>query len=172
MARKRFLETGKIMSTQGLRGEVRVQPWCDNPDFLMQFDGFFFQEGKSYRKVTSARVQKSIAVLKFEGVDSVEDAMGLLRQVLYIDRNAVELPEGSYFEQDLLGLSVMDARDGHVYGKLTEVLQTGANDVYVITGETGKEVLIPAIPTVVQAVDIELGTMHIIPLKGLFDDAD
>lgn len=172
MARKRFLETGRIVSTQGLRGEVRVQPWCDTPDFLLQFDGFYFHEGKDYRKVTSARVYKNMVILQFEGIKHVEDAMGLLRQVLYIDRESVELPEGSYFEQDLLGLAVVDAQDGHAYGKLTEVMQTGANDVYAITDEAGKEVLIPAIPDVVREVDLEGGIMRITPLKGLFDDAD
>lgn len=172
MARKRFLETGKIVSTQGLCGEVRVQPWCDTPDFLLQFDGFYLQEGKEYRKVTSARVQKQMAILKFEGVERVEDAMGLLHRVLYIERDAVELPEGSYFEQDLIGMTVCDAQDGRVYGKLSEVMRTGANDVYVVRGETGKEVLIPAIPDVVREVDVEAGIMRITPLKGLFDDAD
>lgn len=172
MAQKRFLETGRIVSTQGLRGEVRVQPWCDTPDFLLQFDGFYFHEGKDYQKVTSARVQKNLVILQFEGIERVEDAMGLLRQVLYIDRESVELPEGSYFEQDLLGLTVVDAQDGHAYGKLTEVMQTGANDVYAITDEAGKEVLIPAIPDVVRGVDIEAGVMRITPLKGLFDHAD
>ncbi len=161
------------MATQGLRGEVRVQPWCDGPDFLLQFDGFFFDgEGKSYRKVAAGRVYKHMAVLKFEGAETVEDAMALLHRVLYIDRDTVELPEGSYFEQDLIGLSVVDAADGHVYGKLTEVLRTGANDVYTITDGVGKEVLIPAIPDVVRAVDVDAGVMHITPLKGLFDDAD
>lgn len=172
MARKRFLETGRIVSTQGLRGEVRVQPWCDTPDFLLQFDGFYFHEGKDYRTVTSARAYKGIVILQFEGINRVEDAMELLRQVLYIDRDMVTLPEGSYFEQDLLGLSVVDAQDGHVYGRLTSVMQTGANDVYAITSEAGKEVLIPAIPDVVREVDIEGGVMRITPLKGLFDDAD
>lgn len=173
MARKRFLETGKIVATQGLRGEVRVQPWCDSPDFLLQFGGFFLDgEGKNYRKVTDARVHKHMAVLKFEGAETVEDAMALLRRVLYIDRKTVDLPEGSYFEQDLIGMDVVDAGDGHAYGKLTEVLRTGANDVYTVTDAAGKEVLIPAIPDVVREVDTDAGVMHITPLKGLFDDAD
>lgn len=172
MACKRFLETGKIMATQGLRGEVRVQPWCDGPDFLLQFEGFFFHGGKEFRKVTSARVQKRITVLKFEGINDLDAAMGLLHQVLYIDRGTVKLPEGSYFEQDLIGMSVIDARDGHPYGKLTEVMQTGANNVYAVTDEAGKEVLIPAIPDVVADVDVAAGVMRITPLKGLFDDAD
>ncbi len=172
MARKRFLEAGRIVATQGLRGEVRVQPWCDGPDFLLQFKGFYFDQGETFQDIVDAHAQKNIAILHFAEVDTVEEAMKLIGKVLFINREEVTLPKGSYFEQDLLGLSVVDVNTEKVYGKLTEVMRTGANDVYAVRDEKGKEVLIPAIPDVVKNVDLAKEIMHITPLKGLFDHAD
>lgn len=108
-------------------------------------------------------------MLHLEGVDTVEAAEQLRNQVLYMDRDEVELEEGVYFIQDLIGLEVLDADTGKSYGKLSDVMQTGANDVYEIKDETGKTVLIPAIPDVVQETDLDGGVMRIRPLEGLFD---
>lgn len=168
---RRFLETGRVVNTHGLTGEVRVQPWCDTPEFLTQFEGFYFGEGTGYRRVLSVRAAKSLALLRFEGVEDVTAAAQLVRSVLYIDRAWVTLPEGTWFEQDLLGLRVEDAGNGRVYGTLGEVGRTGANDIYRVDAPSGS-VWIPAIPSVVRQVDPEGGRMLISPLKGLFEDAD
>lgn len=168
---KRFLETGQIVGTHGLNGEVRVNPWCDSPDFLKGFKGFYFDAGKTFVKAKSIRVHKSIAIIKFEGTDNIDDASKLINKVIYIDRGWVKLPEGSYFEQDLLGLKVVDADTQKVYGTLVEVSKTGANDIYRVDSD-GHKTWIPAIKDVVKSVDIENGIMLITPLKGLFDDED
>lgn len=123
-------------------------------------------------EVESSRVHKSLVIIKFSGVDSLEQAMPLLRQTLYIDRSWVELPEGSYFEQDLIGLKVIHEQTGKEYGQITAVSKTGANDVYHILRPEGGEVLIPAIPDVIRSVDLDGAEMKIIPLKGLFSDED
>ena len=169
--RKQYLEVGKIVSTSGIRGEVRVQPWCDSPEFLLDFPELYFADGTPVR-VEKARVQKNISVLKLAGVDTVEAANALRGRVLYLDRDAVELEERTYFVQDLEGLTVVDADDvSMVYGTLEEVSQTGANDVYHIqTGD--RVVLIPAIRDVIVETDLDAGIMRIRPLAGLFDDAD
>lgn len=173
MPQKRYLEAGRVVATQGLDGAVRVQPWCDGPEFLTRFSRFYFDgAGRTARAVAQARVQKNVTVIHFEGISTIDEAKLLLRAVIYIDRQDVELPAGSYFEQDFIGLSVQDAQTGRVYGTLTEVLRTGANDVYAVKDAAGKETLIPAIRQVIAAVDVEEGVMRITPLKGLFDDAD
>src|SRR5699024_2510549 len=102
------------------------------------------------------------------------NAAQLLRnKILYMDRDDVELEEGSYFIQDLLGLQVVDFdRPEKVYGELVDVTQTGANDVYHIKGEDQKVVLIPAIPDVIQEIDLAQGIMKITPLKGLFEETE
>ena len=98
--------------------------------------------------------------------------MKLRGKTLYIRRADAKLAEGDYFIQELIGLSVEDADTGRVYGKLSDVSQTGANDVYHITDDAGQEWLIPAIPQVVQWVDLEKETMGITPLAGLFDEME
>ena len=120
-------------------------------------------------EIERSRVAKNIVVMKVKGVDTVEEAQKLRNRVLYIDRDDVELDEGCYFVQDLIGLEVVDADSGESYGKITDVSQTGANDVYHITDEKGNVRLIPAIPEVVAETDIEGGVMKITPLEGLFD---
>ena len=169
MKKKKFLEIGQIVNTHGLKGEVRVDPWCDGPEFLCLFKTLYLKNGDTVT-VERSRVQKNVAVMKLKGVDTVEQADLLRRTVLYVDRNDVKLDEGVYFVQDIIGCEVRDADSGSVYGNVTDVLKTGANDVYQITDANGKEYLIPVIDEVVLKTDIDSGVIDIRPIKGLFDD--
>ncbi len=165
---KRFLEIGKIVAVQGLKGDVRVEPWCDSAEFLCEFDTLYFDKGSTPVEIEKARPHKNIVLVKIKGTDTVEAAQMLRGKILYMDREDVELDDGCYFVQDLIGLEVIDNDDGTVYGKLSEVKETGANDVYIVkNGE--KEYLIPAIPDVIISTDIENGKMLIHKLDGLFD---
>ena len=168
---KQYLEIGKIVNVHGLRGDMKVVPWCDDPEFLCEFDTLYLGKAQKPVTVTAARLQKGNVLLHLEGVDTVEEAEKLRNQVLYMDRDEVDLklPEGHYFIQDLIGLEVLDVDTGKSYGKLTDVMQTGANDVYEVKDADGKTVLIPAIPDVVQETDLDGGVMRIRPLEGLFD---
>lgn len=168
----KYLEAGKIVSTQGLSGEVRVQPLCDDAEFLCEFETLYLDKGAKTIAVLSARVQKNVAVLRLEGVDTVDKAAAMRGTMLYMDRDDVELGEDTYFIADLIGLAVYDADTGAHYGVIADVTQTGANDVYHIKSESGKVYLIPAIAKVVIRTDIAGGRMDIRPLKGLFDDED
>ena len=168
---KRFLECGKIVTTHGLRGEVKVQPWCDSPEELAEWETLYLDKGDTEVTVERARVQKNMVILKLAGVDRVEDAQLLRGRILYLDRTMEELEEGVYYIQDLLGIEVRDADTGTLYGELVDVTETGANDVYHIRFADGKVRLIPAIPQVVISVDVEAARMEIRPLEGLFDDA-
>jgi 16S rRNA processing protein RimM len=168
--KKRFLECGKIVSTHGVRGELKVMPWCDGPEFLAGFENLYLDAGAQSLRVESCRAQNSMALVKFAGVDTVESAVALRGRVLYIDRQDAPMETGDYFVQDLIGLKVVDADSGAEYGILNQVSPTGANDVYHILFPDGRERLIPAIRDVVISVDIEGGVMAIRPLKGLFDD--
>ena len=172
MAKKQYLETGKIVTTHGIKGEVKVYPWCDTPEFLLDFDVFYLNKGKTPIEVEDCRIHKNMAILKLKGVDTVEDAVKYRNQVLYVDRDEIFLEEGEYFVQDLIGLRVLDADSGKEYGKIVDVSETGANDVYHIAFADGSIKLIPAIKDVVIHTDIEAGVMEIRPLRGLFDDED
>ncbi len=167
--KKRFLEAGKIVGTHGIRGELRVQSWCDSPEVLCALSTLYGKDGAERYAVKGARVHKTLVLMTLADVDTVEQADALRGKVLYLDRGDLNLPEDTYFIQDLVGLAVEDADSGLCYGTLTEVLETGANDVYEITDEGGKKTLIPAIPTVIVSIDIDVGVMRIKPLEGLFD---
>ena len=171
---KQFLEIGQIVSTHGIKGELRVQPWCDSPEFMKKFKTLYFdRDGKTAKKVLSCRPHGNIVILSLEDVDSVEKAQALRNRVLYMNRDDARLKNGQYFIQDLLDCTVVDADDGErVYGVISDVSQTGANDVWHITDKDGNEYLIPAIPPVVIDTDVESGIIQIRPLKGIFDDED
>lgn len=171
---KQFLEIGQIVSTHGIKGELRVQPWCDTPEFMKKFKTLYLDaDGKNAARVLSCRPHGNIVILALEGVDSVEKAQSMKNRLLFMNRNDARLKKGQYFIQDLLDCTVVDADDGDkIYGVITDVSQTGANDVWHITDKNGKEYLIPAIPPVVIETDVVSGIIKIRPMKGIFDDED
>ena len=169
MPQLKYLEAGQIVGTHGVRGEVRVQPWCDSPQQFATFKKLYWdKEGKQPVKLR-ARPHKNVALALLEGVDTVEKAQVLRGKMLYVDRKDLKLPKGHYLVQDLIGLTIVDAGSGETYGTLTDVSQTGANAVYHMATEKG-EVLIPAIPDVVIAVDFKKDILRLRPMKGLLDD--
>ena len=170
---KEYLEVGQIVGTHGVRGEMRVNPWCDSPEFIKQFKTLYFDKnGQKAVKVLACRPHGNVALLKLEGIDTVEAASALRNKVLYMKRSDAKISEGSYFIAELCDCTVVDADDEtKVYGVLTDVSETGANDVWYIEKD-GKEYLIPAIPDVVESVDVKSGVIKIRPLKGIFDDED
>ena len=169
MPQKPYLEAGQIVGTHGVRGEVRVHPWCDSPQQFATFKKLYWdKEGKQPVKV-KARPHKNIALAVLEGVDTVEAAQVLRGKMLYVDRRDLKLPKGHYLVQDLIGISVVDVDSGVTYVTLTDVSQTGANAVYHMATDKG-EVLIPAIPDVVVRIDLKKDTLYLRPMKGLLDD--
>ena len=169
MPQKPYLEAGQIVGTHGVRGEVRVQPWCDSPQQFATFKKLYWDnQGKQPVKLR-ARPHKNIALVMLEGVDTVEAAQVLRGKMLYVDRKDLKLPKGHYLVQDLIGITVVDADTGVTYGTLTDVSQTGANAVYHMQTEKG-EVLIPAIPDVIIEVNLKKDILRLRPMKGLLDD--
>lgn len=168
--KKNYLEIGKIVSTHALKGEVRVQPWCDGPEFLSEFKTLYFDKnGNKPVKVQGARPHKNVAIVKLEGCDTPEQAQALRGKVLYMKRDDIDLEDGFYFIAELYDCTVVDDDDESiVYGTLVNVTETGANDVWYIKKDD-KEYLIPAIPDVVKDVNVETGVIRIKPLKGIFD---
>lgn len=168
---KQYLEVGKIVGTHGIRGEMRVECWANSPDFLKKFKKLWLDEGKTPLAVT-CRPHKNIALITVKGISSIEEADKLRGKVLYINRDDVQLEKGEHFVQDIIGLSVTDADNGTVYGKVKDVLKTGSNDVYEMQAESGKLYYIPVIPDIIDRLDFESEAVYIHPMKGLFDDED
>lgn len=168
---KTFLELGQIVGTHGVRGEVRLNPWADSPEFVKQFKELYYDDnGEKSVKVVSARPHGNVVILKLEGVETVEAASALRNRVLFMRRADARLSQGTFFISELVGCDVLDADDNSVsYGVLSDVSKTGANDVWHIEKD-GREYLIPAIPPVVIKTDVESNKIFIRPLKGIFDD--
>lgn len=167
---KDFLETGKIVNIHGLRGEVKIMPWSDDAEFICEFDVLYCGKDKKAFEVESSRVHKNTVLAKFRGIDTPEAANTLRNSIVYIDRDDIELEEGTYFIADLIGLEVRDADSGKIYGAVKDVFQTGANDVYEVSNN-GKSYYIPAIPDVIIETDLEKKLILIRPLEGLFDES-
>ncbi len=169
--KKSYLEIGKIVGTHGVRGEVKIQPWCDSAEFLCGFSTLYLDaEGKTPLHATKLRPHKNIVLGVFQTVDTVEQAEALRGKILYMCRADAHLPAGSYFIQDLIGCKVVDIDSGVLYGELQEVIAgTHANDIWSVRGASGNTVLMPAIPQVVLETDVDAGIIRIRPLQGLFD---
>ena len=146
--KKQFLEIGKIVATQGIRGEVRVQYYCDSAEVICDFDTLYLDKGKTEMHVTRAYPHKNIVVMKLDGIDTIEQAQPIIGKLLYMDREDAELEEGLYFIQDIIGLMVKDVDTGVEYGRITDVYQNGASDVYSIRKDGG-ELMFPCIDEVV-----------------------
>lgn len=169
---KQYLETGKIVGTHGIRGMVRVQPWSDSGEFLNNFNRFFLSpDGENELKAVKIQPHGSVVLIAFKGIDTVEQAESLRGKTIYIFRDDISLPEGRYFIDDLIGCKVFDADSDEKYGIISEVSQTGANDVCHISSG-GREYLLPAIDEVIVSVDPEKERLEIRPMKGIFDDED
>ena len=167
--KKEFLETGKIVGTHGVRGMVRIQPWCDSADFLKNFKKFYLQGSMEEIVLKDVKPNGNVVIAAVSGVDSIEAAEKLRNKVILIKREDANLPEGRYFISELIGCAVFDADSGESLGTLTDVSETGANDVWHIT-RNEKEYLVPAIDEVIVSVDIEQEKIVLRPLKGIFDD--
>lgn len=169
---KKYLEVGQIVSTHGVKGEVKINPWCDSPDFLKKLKTLYFDEnGEKSVKVLSSRVHGNLVLASLDEVNSVEEASKLRNKIVYMNRKDAKIEKNKFFIQDLIGCKVYDADDGRMYGTLSDVSQTGANDVWHIEND-GREYLIPAIPDVVIDTDVENEIVKIRPLRGIFDDED
>lgn len=170
--KKKFLEVGKIVGTHGVRGMVRIQPWCDSAEFFCTLKKVFLDDqGEKKLSVTRSSPHGNVVIAAIKGVDSIEEAEKLRNKVIYMDRKDAKLEDGQYFITDLIGCEVFDADNGSSLGVISDVSETGANDVWHIK-QKDKEYLIPAIDEVVVSVDIEDEKVVIRPLKGIFPDED
>ena len=156
---EKYLEIGKIINTHGIKGEIKIEPWTDDAQFLGKFKRFYI-DGKPYR-LLSGRAHKNFLIAQIEGISDVNSAMTLKNKIISGDRNDVKLEKGKFFIQDIIGATVQD-ETGAELGKLTEVLDLPASRVYVVKGE--REILIPAVEQFIIKTDVEAGiiTVHLI----------
>lgn len=164
-----LLQVGIITTTHGVRGEVKVFPTTDDVGRFKKLKQVLLDTGKEMKELEIEGVKffKKQVILKFRGIDDMNAAEQYRQKSLYVTReNAVNLKEGEYFIADLIGLAVT-SDEGEELGHITDVLQTGANDVYVISGDGCGDILLPAIRDCVKHVDIANGCMEVHLLPGL-----
>lgn len=167
----KYLKIGKIVNTQGLKGEIKVYTLADD---IKRFDDLkeFYLDKKEKLEVEKVRYKGNMVIMKIKGIDIIEDAEKLRNKFMYVSReNSRKLDEDEFFISDMIGIDAYTV-DGDFVGKLKDVLQYSANDVYVIENEVNeekKEYLIPALYRFVPTIDMNEKKMIIDPIKGMID---
>jgi len=157
-----FLEAGEIVTTHGVRGEMKVLPWADGPDFLLDFDRV--RIGGAEYKVENCRIQKTCNLLKVQGVDTVEEAQAMRGKIVEVYRS--DAPADMIFVAELIGMKVF-AEDEQI-GVITDVLDYPGNKVYVVKGEY--EYMIPAVKAFILSTDMENEVMQVQLIQGMRSD--
>ena len=160
--RLEFLEAGEIVTTHGVRGEMKIYPWSDGPEFLLDFERVLID--KKVYDVESCRVQKTCNLLKLRGIDTVEEAQKLRGRTVEVFRE--DAPEDLIFVSELIGMTVI--ADGVEIGKITDVLDYPGNKVYVIEGEY--QYMVPAVKQFVLSTDMDNNIMKIHLIEGMRTD--
>lgn len=164
-----LLEVGKIVNSYGIKGFVKVVPLVDNNNQFKDLETLYIEEKNNNIKqlhIEEVKFSKNLVLLKFRGIETIEQAEEYRNYYLKAKRSDIKLEKGAHFIVDLIGLEVY-TEEGNFLGKLTEVLQPGCNDVYIVENESKKQVLLPAIPDVIKKIDIDNKKMVVKLLKGL-----
>ncbi len=170
MEKKKYLECALIINTHGVRGDLKLESLCDTPAVLAGLKRVYLYEHGEYReiKVQHASVFKNFVLATLDGIDDMDKAMAQKGKTLYAAREDFQLKKGDYFIADLVGLPVIDNKDGKEYGTVIEVINRGASDIYVVNTESGERMM-PAVKEFVKKVDLENGIfVEVIP--GLLED--
>lgn len=162
MEKKQYIEAGRIVNTHGVRGEVKIEVWLDSAEFLRSFKRVFI--GEREMKIESSFVHKGFLIARLAGVEDVNAAMALKGREINILREDAKLPEGAFFISDIIGAAVV-TEEGEEIGKLVEVLERPASNVYVVKG--GTEHLIPAVPEFIMSTDAEKGIITVRLIEGM-----
>ncbi len=166
-----MLRVGVITTTHGVHGEVKVYPTTDDAERFLELEEIWLDTGKERLplKIQNVKFFKNMVILKFEGYDDINAVQAWRQKDLLVTREqAVELQEDEYFIGDLIGLHVED-EEGNALGVLRDVLETGANDVYLVSRPGEKDLMLPAIKECIREVDLEAGIMRVRVLPGLLD---
>lgn len=161
---------GKIVKTHGLKGEMKIYSHTDYPERFEEVDYLLMENDKKKYEIEGVKYQKGMPIIKIKGIDRIEEAENFIGQTLYIDEENIRpLEEDEYMIADLVGLEA-HTTDGRYLGKVADVLQYTANDIYVIKSEEGKELLIPATIEIVPEILLEENKIIVNPIKGLLEE--
>lgn len=164
-----YIECGKIVNTHGCHGGVKLESWCNSPDDLAELKRVFLLSEGTYREhmVKKSAVFKQFVLMELSGICDMDAAMLLKNKTVYAVKEDFSLAEGEYFLADLIGLSVIDAKNGKLYGKVTDIINRGASDLYVVMTDKGERYL-PVVDEFIDRVDLTRG-IYVTPIEGLLD---
>lgn len=165
----RFLKIGQIVNVHGIKGEVKVYPYTDDIVSLSKKKYVYLDESiESKININLCRIQKNMLLVKFEKIDTVEEAEKLRNKYIYVLKEELDsLEEDNYYVDDLISMQVVDIKNNKAIGTITYVFNTGANDIYEVLLEDGKKAYLPAIKQVVKKVDVDEKKMYVELMKGL-----
>ena len=166
-----FLEIGQIVNTFGVKGMVKVVPFTENVERFAELKSVFLEKNNKMeeKEIEETKYHKNMILVKFKKIETIEDAEKYVNAYLKVDReNAIELEDDEYFIADMIGMDVL-TEDGEIFGSLKDVIETGANDVYIINSKKHGEVLIPAIKECILDVNVKEGRMLVHLMEGLID---
>ncbi len=164
-----YLEAGKIINTHGIKGDVKIESWCDSPASLAKIKIMYLKnKDETYReiKINHTSVYKDTVIAHIEGIDDINDALAYKNKIIYANRNDIPLKEGDHFIADLIGLPIIDIDSGIVLGKLLDVSTAGVHDIYEVELSGGAVAYMPAVDEFVKKIDLENG-IYIRPIEGL-----
>ncbi|MGB2782316.1 MAG: ribosome maturation factor RimM [Atribacterota bacterium] len=167
--RKEFIIIGKVLSTQGNKGEIKVLPLTDSIDRFKKLTSIFIRKNNNRKTldVEKIRIKENMVIIKLKDIENINDAKTVVGSCLEVEReNAVKLPKGTYFVFEIIGLKVYDENNIFL-GKVENVISTGSNDVYVVNKKDKEELYIPAIHDVVKNIDLENKRITINMVDGL-----
>ncbi|MBR3511714.1 MAG: 16S rRNA processing protein RimM [Clostridia bacterium] len=166
----KYLELGQIVNVRGLKGEVKVNSFTDDNTKFERLPKVFIKRNKGdieERKIEKVSYNKNQVIIKFVGINTIDEAEKLRNSFILVDRDDLgSLPEGVYYIADLIGLDVF-TEEGELLGKVDDIYNTGANDIYVIKDDLGKQRLLPGIKDVIKEVNIEEGKIIVNLIEGL-----
>lgn len=163
-----LLEAGKILNTHGVKGELKIENYCDDEIFFKKIKTVYI-DSVPYN-ITSKRSHKNFVLAVFENIDTVEKAMALKNKIIYFDKETVKLNKGQFFISDIIGFDVFDERSAKLIGKLNRVDELPHTRLYVIRSVNDAEVLIPDVPEFIKNVDFESKTITVSTIEGMLPD--
>lgn len=166
---KKYIECGKIINTHGCKGGLKIDPWCNSSEDFTALKRLYIKVKNEFIEytVTKASIFKQFVILELKEVDDMEKALSLKDETLYAFREDFSLADGEYFITDIIGLDVIDVETDKVYGKISDIINRGASDIYVVDTPNGER-MIPAVNEFVVEIDINKG-VKIRTIEGLLD---
>ncbi len=169
MSELKYIECAKIINTHGCRGSIKLESWCNTPEDLAKIKNVYLLENGEYTKhrVLKSSIFKQFVLMDLDGIEDMDTAISLKNKVVYAERKEFKLEKGEFFIADMIGIDVIDFESGKIYGKLTDIINRGASDIYVVDTASGEK-MIPAVDEFIMNIDIKKG-IFVKNIPGLLD---